>query len=714
METGKESKKKSRSHTVHLIDSGYGQFGICSNFRWDLRNKPRCTDFCTFSRRALFAATMAKAGSGENKTWRSICAFPSLRKAVSDAFRTLAFSVERLSMHWLKRAVRMSKAVSGSDQTVGHDHAEACMDAFQSHWMQVKAILLSDHPTIESQTVVYRHLEQLVTLIVAEVNEAAGFRIGPMLELAFNESVFSMIVSWATDCRGQTRLFALRNIFKIYEIVVSQTSPCIIVHKPILQPLLFVLDECDNGEEWLLNDIREPMVFLLHQVCTKIAQKEEWSMLEFFFDKETDHSAPRFLVFTLLVPFLYFGGRVEQLVRDAMLLVLSVSSQLDAAGLFLANETNFCPVLASGLAAVYSSLPRRLYYADLFEDWCRVTPVDLERTPELLSFRNSLEFCNAVAQASHHRVVSSLVKYIYNGFLLSVFKQALLESTVDDLHSVIAYLELVFRCLAEAPLQEALVRFLTIKGMGGICILESLVHRMDKHAKLTKVCLALFETLLDLNSEKVMYELIFRHLICCRHVIPGQLGYLKNLTLFDDAYNVFLTFSPIAELQAKEDDSSEEQKVWKHVAGEDNYMDDDSSIMDAGVGTQTDPTVVQLSYWKWARYKVEACRRACRAWNYPYDGSSPSPYLLQAGSSQQGFPCPLGGESARSTTETLSVRRSETQFGLNPNCLYRQSRTKAYYAKKKLDRTYPDNSQALSALDLAISAADTDLEVKVY
>ncbi|KHJ47151.1 hypothetical protein D918_02712 [Trichuris suis] len=614
-------------------------------------------------------------------------------------------------MYWLKRAMNISKAESSSDETVGRADAQACMDAFHSHWMQIKAILLSDHPTIESQTIVFRHLEQLITLIVAEVNEATGFRIGPMLELAFNESIFSMIVSWATDCRGQARLFALRNIFKIYEIVVSQTSPCIIVHKPILRPLLFVLDECDNGEEWLLNDIREPMVFLLHQVCTKIAQKEEWSMLEFFFDKETDNKAPRFLVFTLLVPFLYFGGRIEQLVRDALLLVLSVSSQLDAAGLFLANETNFCPVLASGLAAVYSSLPRRLYYADVFEDWCRVTPVDLERSPELLSFRNALEFCNAVAQASHQRVVSSLVKYIYNGFLLSVFKQALLESTVDDLHSVIAYLELIFRCLAEAPLQEALVRFVTIKNTDGMSVLESLVYRMGKHAKLTKVCLALFETLLDLNSEKVMYELIFRYLISCRHVVPSQIACLKELTLFDDAYDVFLAFSPIGEPETNPSDHLDEEKDWKQRASEDNYMDDDSSIMDTSVGAQADPTVVLLGYWKWARYKVEACRRACRVWNYPYDGSSPSPYLPQASSSQQDASCPLGAESARSTAETLSVRRSETQFGLNPNCLYRQSRTKAYYAKQKLDKTYPDNSQALSALDLAISGADTDLEV---
>ncbi|XP_003367571.1 conserved hypothetical protein [Trichinella spiralis] len=48
-------------------------------------------------------------------------------------------------------------------------------------------------------------------------------------------------------------------------------------------------------------------------------------------------------------------------------------------------------------------------------------------SPELMSFRNALEFVNAVVQASHARVVSALVTYIYNGFLLSVLKPALLE-----------------------------------------------------------------------------------------------------------------------------------------------------------------------------------------------------------------------------------------------------------------------------------------------
>ncbi|KRZ78720.1 Uncharacterized protein T10_6117 [Trichinella papuae] len=616
-------------------------------------------------------------------------------------------------MHWLKRKINMavsSKSVSAMDYSTD---AAARFDVFQSHWNQVHNALLSAQPDEEHQTIVFRHLEYIVTLLVNEANEYEELTIGPIMEYAFNECIFYLVVCWASNCKGILKVSALGQIFKLYEMIISQTTPCVIVHKPMLLPLLSVLEELDGNEDCLLNDVKEPLVFLLHQICTKIAEKEESTMMEFFFSNDPSGSgAPaKFLIFTLLVPFLYYGGHIEQLVRDALLLVLSVSCQLDQAAEFMATETNFCPVLASGLAAVYSSLPRRLHYADQYEDWCRVTNVDLMHSPELMSFRNALEFVNAVVQASHARVVSALVTYIYNGFLLSVLKPALLESNVDDLETVVAYTELIFRSMAEQPLRNALIRFLLLKSVDSVSILELLVQKMENHTKLIRVCLAFFETVLELNSEKLMFQLIFKYLIPCGHILADQTQHLRNNHLLKCSFDVFLNYVPFKDCQVNIPDGN-----WNNSnsTSEETFMEEEETSPGCSF---TELKYGLVEYMRSARIRIERCRSSCKSWKYKYDGTECSTESTthsdqrQQWSTDECLPTRTL-ESARSTGNESSLRSDCQAEFLSRNCAYRRSRSKAYFTKKKSasPSTPEKRRHALSALDLAVSGAHTDLE----
>lgn len=80
-------------------------------------------------------------------------------------------------------------------------------------------------------------------------------------------------------------------------------------------------------------------------------------------------------------------------------------------------------VLATGLSALYSSLPRKIEVRG--DDWHALRREDWIGVSSLVLFMNSLEFCNAVVQVAHPLVQSQLLDYLHNGFLVPVMGPAL-------------------------------------------------------------------------------------------------------------------------------------------------------------------------------------------------------------------------------------------------------------------------------------------------
>lgn len=155
-------------------------------------------------------------------------------------------------------------------------------------------------------------------------------------------------------------------LLQVYEDLVTRTQSqthCLLVHKPILIPLLMLLQWCRKSAEqrrFQLSNVDKYFVELLNQVifnkkikiklkiCTKIA--EDVALLEFFFNPqffietqnldnsscnggfgdstESEEQQP-FLVFTFLIPYMYAEKDIGQLARDALLLIMSVSHNLD-------------------------------------------------------------------------------------------------------------------------------------------------------------------------------------------------------------------------------------------------------------------------------------------------------------------------------------------------------------------------------------------------
>lgn len=233
-------------------------------------------------------------------------------------------------------------AVGVVDPTTWHE-------AFQSHWLQAFAVLQQNpSPTnVEQVTAVTRHLDQMVLLLLTEVNSSTEPTIGPIMDYLFTENVLEKVTLWMSFAENDPDLsnFCKRNMLKLYEGILNQSQQCLLVHKPILTPILQLLEDCSCLTTPKDYEIEKLFVLLLNQIVVKITDKEQSPLLEFFFRPDlTEEGPPKFLVFSLLIPYLYDEGNVGQLARDALLLILAVSRRVESVGRFVAEHSNFCPV----------------------------------------------------------------------------------------------------------------------------------------------------------------------------------------------------------------------------------------------------------------------------------------------------------------------------------------------------------------------------------
>lgn len=168
---------------------------------------------------------------------------------------------------------------------------------------------------------------------------------------------------------------------KFYDLLVSQLCQTALFQKPLVRPMLQLLATCS---ECAPVEVEKRLVILLNSLCVTLSQQPQ--LLELFFMPKrqgngyltstvdcSSNTSPqlrakiatmdnnpesRFLIFSLLIPFVHREGPIGQQARDALLLVMSLSRKYDGVGIYIAENSNFCPVLATGLSGLYSSLPR--------------------------------------------------------------------------------------------------------------------------------------------------------------------------------------------------------------------------------------------------------------------------------------------------------------------------------------------------------------------
>lgn len=268
--------------------------------------------------------------------------------ALDPSFKRTTQDCEFLEMNWFRRSSPFRQTGSKAGSPSSDDQGTALWEAFRSHWTQANEIIVQqqqqlNEPTQEQITAVFRHLDQMTLLLVAEVNCQNDLSIGPVLDGLFTENILQRVLMWTFSCTGENADLCRRSMLRLYEGLLNQSQYCLLVHKPILLPMLNLLEECSRASPQQ-PDVEQLFVLLLNQICVKITDKDNAPLLEFFFSPSTDEGPSKFLVFTCLIPYLYNEGNVGQLARDALLLLLSVSANVDSVGQFIAEHSNFCPV----------------------------------------------------------------------------------------------------------------------------------------------------------------------------------------------------------------------------------------------------------------------------------------------------------------------------------------------------------------------------------
>ncbi|XP_061485257.1 FHF complex subunit HOOK-interacting protein 1B isoform X2 [Rhineura floridana] len=321
-------------------------------------------------------------------------------------------------------------------------------------------------------------------------------------------------------------------------------------------------------------------------------------------------------------------------------------------------------VLATGLSALYSSLPRKLEVRG--DDWHFLRREDWIGVPSLVLFMNSLEFCNAVIQVAHPLVQKQLVDYIHNGFLVPVLGPALHKTSIEEMIASTAYLDLFLRSVSETALLKTFLRFLLLHHHDNSTILDTLVSRIASNSRLCTVSLSLFRTLLGLHCEDVLLQLVLRYLIPCSHVMLSQKRAVKEVDLYGKAASKFLSLIPhcCRPESLLPPEREEEHATWSKGHGspsvdsssvvtvpkpstpsrisffmrQSTFSPEASSPTHRSPGTPTaSPSHCPgrweevcelegnyLEYLRDARLHIDRCVWACRVWSALYDGEEPS------------------------------------------------------------------------------------------
>ncbi|KAL4618137.1 protein FAM160A1-like [Arapaima gigas] len=548
----------------------------------------------------------------------------------------------------------MASAVAGGNRdrqplTLNGVDPETCMIVFQNHWAQVMKILEKHDPMRGSgvtgvlcfgpipgdeASAVQNYVEHMLFLLMEETCGKAG-AMGPILEFVVTENVMEKLFLWSLR-RQFTDDMKLEQLH-MYAMLVGGSRQPLLHHKPILRPLMMLLSSCSGATA---PAVETQLVLLLHQLCSILVQ--DASVLELFFHTSEDQGAANFLIFSLLIPFIHREGAVGRQARDALLLIMALSVENSVVAKHIAENTYFCPVLATGLSGLYSSLPTKLEGRG--EDWHSLEQDDWQPLPALVQFLNSLQFCNAVIKVAHPSIRSQLVSYIYNGFLVPVVAPALHKLTLEEVMTTTAYLDLFLRSIEEPALLQTFLSFILLHQHENVHILDTLVSRINTPFQLGTVSLGLFRTLVSLYCEDVMLQLILRYLVPCSHMMPSQRRVLKEGDYYSVSAARFLSLIPACCLPkprpvrmppldcilwSKGPDGSYTRNHGPCTSDQGEVFSEGGSLEYSGsIGPEVFTDLDYLQYLSDARDGIRHSIWACRVWSAPYDGDDPPPELF--------------------------------------------------------------------------------------
>ncbi|CAH2054269.1 unnamed protein product, partial [Iphiclides podalirius] len=537
-------------------------------------------------------------------------------------------------MSWLRNtSLSLARQLSRSLDPRHDYEPQACYNSFCKHWQQAHDIIIKSQPQHLHDDVlgVVNHLEQLATLLVLEARArqfCPDSNPAACLEYLLSENLLDKLYEWAI-CTGKYENAVRLEELKLFGSLISHYGSQVIAAEPFLRPLLKLLSGFRN--DLPPRNLESQLVAVLNQLCVVLMQNMKFIDLFFLMTHTQNGSQAEFIIGRLLLASVHREGATGSSSRDALLLCAKMSARCaPLAHCLLAGNT--CPVLATGLSGLYSLLPRTLN--DRID---RLTPDDLKQMHKLTLFIDSLEFCNAVAQVAHPSIKKELLDLLQQGFLVPVMGPALLQSGAGEQAAAVAYLELALRSATAGGLLRALLHFLAAYEYDGVRLLDALLARLEGDSQLSLVTLSLVETLVDLNCEDVMLELVYKYLMGGHHLASSYKHTLSDPALYREAAVAFLALSPrccsrpLEKTRAWINEMALNGRRVLDFRGEDdgrriNGVNGDIAMsnlvheVNFDYGNPNESLYGNYhAYLREARYEIASRAAACASWSCPYE-----------------------------------------------------------------------------------------------
>ncbi|CAI8048034.1 UPF0518 protein CG3558 [Geodia barretti] len=348
------------------------------------------------------------------------------------------------------------------------------------------------------------HLTSVEKLVSRERPQSRG-EVGDNLAVILSQNIIEKVYVFSTLQKATGRAIRVM-LLRFFTEVFAHSVQDVLIHQQFLRPLNRLLRACEGTRE---GDMASALVPLLHQICILIQMNQ--SLLDLFFIEAKAHHPARFILLSQLIPYMHDVTEIGNRARDALLLCLSLADQLSHASLsqFIAIESNFCQVLATGLSGLYSDLPTSVSYS--VDEWQSPLPVIESCVPGLAQFYLALDFCNSVLQISSKVICDGILTLVRDGFLQQVIGPALFQKSEEAATVTMVYLALFLGHITNMALMREFLKFLVVGKYDDRSIVNIILNSINStNINTCTVALELVYVLIDLNCEDVLLELVFK------------------------------------------------------------------------------------------------------------------------------------------------------------------------------------------------------------
>jgi len=225
--------------------------------------------------------------------------------------------------------------------------------SFQSVWQDAVTAMkeLADIPerrtatTIDSCEMVIKSTLQMVKILTKKGDGGdLGSNVSEcdsrILDYFYSEDVLVKLLHW-TNCHPEFELRMKLHLLCLFDLILGQGSCQFFMDRQILKPLFQLIASCSETKD--ARSFEERLAAVFHRLCFGISQNSE--VLEALFSEAYMSSdAGGHSLISSLIHYVHWDGPVGQQARDALQVIICLSSTHEEVSAYIVSKSNFCPV----------------------------------------------------------------------------------------------------------------------------------------------------------------------------------------------------------------------------------------------------------------------------------------------------------------------------------------------------------------------------------